>query len=44
VAHWARRADYVAALQNGTDLAGNDAALFFPGAGRSLYATVEWRW
>lgn len=35
---------YVAALQNGTDLAGNDAALFFPGAGRSLYATVEWRW
>ncbi len=35
---------YVAALQNGTNLNGRDAAIFFPGAGRSVYAGIEWRW
>lgn len=35
---------YVAGLQNGTNLRGADADIFFPGAGRSVYAGIEWRW
>lgn len=35
---------YVAGLQNATDLAGNDSAIFFPGLGRGISACVAWRW
>lgn len=35
---------YVAGLQNGTNLGGNDSAIFFSGPGRTVYAGVEWRW
>ncbi len=35
---------YVAALQNGSNMGGRDAAIFFPGAGRAIYTDIEWRW
>lgn len=35
---------YVAALQNATNLAGADSAIFFPGVGRGLFGSIAWRW